>query len=135
MSNNFDFYENDAQPVIPIEELTLKNNDYRRVYSTTQQQQLVFMTLQPGEEIGTEHHLYTTQFLRIEQGQGLAILNGREFYIQDGDSITIPAGTEHNIINLSDNIELKLYTIYSPPTHEPGLVQFRKPLDNKYKNQ
>jgi mannose-6-phosphate isomerase-like protein (cupin superfamily) len=41
-------------------------------------------------------------------------------------SVTVPAGAKHNIINTGKD-ELKLYTLYSPPEHEDGLVQKTKP--------
>lgn len=128
MTTHFDFFEGDrVSPVIPIEQLTLENEAFRRVYSTTEQQQLVFMALQPREEIGLEIHQFNTQFFRIEQGHGLAILNGQEFELRNGDSITVPANTPHNVVNVSPNEMLKLYTIYAPPKHAPGLLQYQKP--------
>ena len=41
---------------INIEQKTLEGNNFREVLYTTQRSQLVIMTLQPGEEIGMEHH-------------------------------------------------------------------------------
>lgn len=120
------FLKKNAHAVVPIEELTLQNTEFRHVYSTTQQQQLVFMALQPGEDIGLETHLFTTQFIRIEQGHGMVVLNGKKSAIKEGDSVTIPAGTEHNVINLSERTTLKLYTIYAPPIHNPGEIEEEK---------
>lgn len=79
------------------------------------------MTLKPGEEIGEEVHTLD-QFIRVEEGEGKAILDGAEHKIEDGTAIVIPAGMRHNILNVSDE-ELKLYTIYSPPEHKDGVVQ------------
>src|SRR3989344_3083109 len=96
-----------------IEDKTLQNNNFRQVLFTTKITQLVLMALLPGEEIGTEVHSEHDQFIRIEQGGGIAVLNGEKTAIADGSAIVIPAGTEHNIINTSGEI-MKLYTIYSP---------------------
>jgi quercetin dioxygenase-like cupin family protein len=38
--------------------------------------QLVLMSLKPGEEIGSEIHPYITQFIRVEKGEGIAIIEG-----------------------------------------------------------
>jgi len=111
-----------------IETLTLENTMYRKVISTTITQQLVLMCLKPGEEIGSETHPHTTQFIRIEAGNGKAVLNGKEYQIADGSAIVIPPGTLHNIINTSDEM-MKLYTIYSPPEHDDGLVEVEKPSE------
>lgn len=107
-----------------IEEVTLKNADYRRVLYTAKHSQLVLMDLLPGEEIGTEtHHL--DQFLRFEQGEGKVILDGIEHNVTDGFAVVIPQGTEHNVIN-TGNTNLKLYSIYSPAEHKNGTVHHTK---------
>lgn len=109
-----------------IENDTLKNNNFRKVIHTAKNQQLVLMSLKPQEDIGMEVHKGVDQFIRIEKGRGKAILNGDEYAIRDGVSITIPAGTEHNIINTSKRNALKLYTIYSPPEHKPNTIMKNK---------
>jgi len=107
-----------------IEKATLENTDYRRVLYTAKNSQLVLMNLQPDDEIGQEiHHL--DQFIRIEQGNGKVILDGVETEVRDDFAIVIPAGTEHNVINTGE-VEMKLYTVYSPPEHKDGLVEHTK---------
>ena len=133
MTHNLNCSELDKVFVGNIEELTLKNNSYRKVIFTTITQQLVVMSLLPREEIGSEHHPHTTQFIRIESGQGEAILNGIKYELSDNMALTIPPGTEHNIINTSDNLPLKLYTIYSPPEHEPDTLEEFKPNESNMK--
>ena len=108
-----------------IEELTLSNNNFRQVIYTSQHEQLVVMSLNPLEDIGMEVHETTDQFLRIEKGEGKVIMNGEEHLIKDGSAILVPAGTNHNIINTSDE-PLKLYTIYSPPHHKDGVIHKTK---------
>lgn len=105
-----------------IEAKTLENDFFREVLFTAQRMQLVVMALQPGEEIGLESHDDVDQFIRVEAGQGKAILDGEETDLADGSVVVIPAGTEHNIVNISQTEPLKLYTIYSPPEHPDGTV-------------
>jgi mannose-6-phosphate isomerase-like protein (cupin superfamily) len=83
------------------------------------------MSLKPGEEVGTETH-ELDQFIRVEAGRGTARLNGKDYPIQDGSALVIPAGTEHNIINGGQDDALKLYTLYSPPEHKDGTVHHTK---------
>lgn len=111
----------DNNLVINIEELTLNNNFYRRVISTSNYSQVVLMSIEPHNEIGMEIHKNNDQFIRIEQGSGYAQLQSEVFPIYDGISIHVPAGTYHNIVNESDS-EMKLYTIYSPPLHNENLI-------------
>lgn len=108
-----------------IEKITLENNDFRRVLYTAKNSQLVVMSLKPGEEIGEEVH-QLDQFLRVEKGNGKAVLDGVESLIEDGSAIIVPAGTKHNIINTSLDSAMKLYTIYSPPNHRDGVVHKTK---------
>ena len=108
-----------------IEEVTKNNNNFRTVIYTAKNSQLVVMSLTPGEDIGEEVH-ELDQFIRIEQGTGKTILDGVEHAIEDDFAIVIPAGTRHNIINTSNNEDMKLYSVYSPPEHRNGVVHVTK---------
>lgn len=108
-----------------IEAETIANADYRRVVYTGKHEQLVFMCLKPGEEIGNEVH-ELDQFIRIEAGSGKAVLNNTdEQEVSDGWALLVPAGTWHNVMNTGDD-DLKLYTVYGPPEHKDGTVQSTK---------
>lgn len=111
----------------PIEEQTLKNDNFRKVLFTGQHCQLVVMCLEPGEEIGNEVHSDVDQFFRIEQGEANFVLNNTEEHtVKSQDAVVIPAGTYHNVINTSKTRQLKLYTVYSPPNHPDGTVHKTK---------
>ena len=66
------------------------------------------------------------QFIRVEAGHGKAILDGEEIELADGTAVVIPAGTEHNVVNISTTEALKLYTIYTPAEHPDGTVHKTK---------
>ncbi|MEN3277742.1 MAG: hypothetical protein V7631_3532 [Massilia sp.] len=117
---------------INIEEKTLAGNNFREVLYTTQRSQLVIMTLQPGEEIGQEKHEGHDQFIRVEEGEGVAILDGEKHALEDGTAVVIPAGTEHNVINTSTSAPLRLYTLYTPPEHPDGIVHATKAQADEY---
>lgn len=108
-----------------IEKEAMENENFRKVLYTSKHSQLVLMSLNPKEEIGAEIH-ELDQFIRVEAGIGKAILDGMEHKIEDGSAVVIPAGTEHNIINTSENKKMKLYTIYSPPEHRDGVLHKTK---------
>lgn len=109
-----------------IEKDTLENRNFRKVLYTGKHSQLVLMSLRPKEEIGMETHTENDQFFRFEAGQGKVIIDGNEYEVGDGVAIVVPAGAKHNIINISDSKELKLYTIYSSPHHKDGIVRATK---------
>jgi mannose-6-phosphate isomerase-like protein (cupin superfamily) len=111
--------------VTNIEKVTEENNNFRQVLYTAKHSQLVVMNLKPGEEIGEEVH-ELDQFIRVEKGEGKAILDGAEYQIEDGSAIVIPEGTRHNVINTSSDKEMELYTIYSPPNHRDGVIHISK---------
>jgi len=111
---------------INIEEETLANTNFRKVLYTGKHSQLVLMSLLPSEDIGMEVHPDNDQFFRFEKGQGKCIIDGNEYLVSDGFAIVVPAGAQHNIINMSATDDLKLYTIYSPANHLDGIVRATK---------
>lgn len=109
-----------------IEELTLENDNFRKVLYTASHSQLVLMSLKPNEDIGLEVHGDNDQFFRFESGRGRVIIDGNEYEVKDGSAIVVPAGAEHNVVNTSGGEALKLYTIYSPAHHKDGVVRATK---------
>src|SRR5512141_2769188 len=103
-----------------IEDIAVKNEEFRRVLYTAKSCQLVVMALKPKEEIGREVH-QLDQFFRAEEGTGDAVLDGVRTVVSAGFAVLVPAGTNHNIIN-TGSVPLKLYTLYSPPNHRDGVV-------------
>ena len=109
-----------------IEKETLENENFRKVLYTGKNSQLVLMSLPVGEEIGMEVHPENDQFFRFEKGHGKVMIDGNEYEVEDGSAIVVPAGAEHNVMNVSENEDLKLYTIYSPAHHQDGIVRKTK---------
>ena len=103
-----------------IEDITVKNKEFRRVLYTARNCQLVLMALKPKEEIGMEVH-QLDQFFRVEEGTGEAVLDGVHTAIGAGFAVLVPAGTNHNIINTGSG-PMKLYTLYAPPNHRDGVA-------------
>lgn len=103
-----------------IEDLAIKNSDFRQVLYTAKHCQLVLMALKPKEDIGAEVHKLD-QFFRVEEGSGEAVLDGVTTQVIAGFAVLVPAGTKHNIIN-TGSVPMKLYTLYSPPNHRDGVV-------------
>ncbi len=107
-----------------IEKLALENANFRKVLYTDKNSQLVLMSLLPNEDIGQEVH-DVDQFLRVEQGSGVAILDGVSHDLTDGSVVVVPAGVTHNLTNTGAG-EMKLYTLYMPPHHKDGVVHQTK---------
>jgi mannose-6-phosphate isomerase-like protein (cupin superfamily) len=109
--------------VADIEAETVKNTNFRKVLYTGRFSQLVLMCLEPGEEIGEEVHDDVDQFFRFEEGEGSVVIDGVAHAVKDGNAVIVPNGALHNVINTSKTANLKLYTIYSPPEHQDGVVR------------
>ena len=108
-----------------IEQQTIGNDDFRRVLYTGKTLQLVLMTLQPGEEIGSEVHDDRDQFFRFEEGAGKVHIDDNIYDVVDGSGVIVPAGSRHNVRNTGD-APLKMYTLYGPPEHLDGITQATK---------
>ncbi len=115
-----------------VETTTLENGSFRAMLYTAPHRQLVVMTLPPGEEIGRARHTDGDQFIRVEAGEGEAIIDGERHPLGDGTAVVIPAGTEHNVVNTSASQPLRFYTIYSPPEHPDGTVHRTKQEADAY---
>lgn len=111
--------------VTNIEKDSLDNEYFRKVLYTDERLQLVVMSLRPNEDIGEEVH-QLDQFIRVEAGEGKAVLGGEEQALPTGSVVIIPSGTKHNIINTSSEKPLKLYTLYAPPNHKDGTIHKTK---------
>ncbi len=108
-----------------IDKATVENDDFRHVLYTGEHLQLVLMTLQPGDEIGAEVHPDRDQFFRIEEGEGVIDIDGRENRVESDFAVVVPAGSRHNVRNIGSG-PLRLYTLYGPPEHKDQVVQATK---------
>ncbi len=117
--------------VININEATKQNSTFRTALWTGKHLQLTLMSINVGKDIGLEIHPTLDQFLRIEEGKGLAQMGKSkdrldfQARVYDDFAFVIPAGTWHNLIN-TGNTPLKLYSIYAPPQHPYGTVHETK---------
>lgn len=110
-----------------IEQVTKDNDNFRAVINTGLHSQLTVMSVPPGQEVGWEAHAHLDQFLRLEQGSARADFGqsseavDESHDIEDDWAVIVPAGVWHNVVNTGD-VDLKLYSIYSPPEHDDGTV-------------
>ncbi|MGN0165341.1 MAG: cupin domain-containing protein [Lachnospiraceae bacterium] len=113
---------------VDIVYLAENNINFRTAVWTGNNLQMTLMCIPPCGDIGMEVHPDTDQFIRIEQGRAVVIMEGCDNspdYRRDlckGDGIFVPAGTRHNIVN-TGRCPLKVSSIYAPPHHSKGIVQ------------
>ena len=122
-----------APLIFNIDKATSQNNYYRRALWTGEHLQLTLMSIRVGGDIGLEMHPNLDQFIRVEEGCGIAKMGSCKDMLNyqkevDGSyAIIIPAGTWHNLINTGKK-PLKLYSIYAPPQHPYGTLQKTKEI-------
>jgi mannose-6-phosphate isomerase-like protein (cupin superfamily) len=111
-----------------IETETVDNENYRTVAWSGKYLQVTLMSIPVGESIGLEAHPETDQFLRLDAGTGRVMMGPSkdeltfQQEVEDGWAVMVPAGTWHDIINTGD-APMRLYAIYAPVHHAPGIVQ------------
>lgn len=123
--------DNGPNPYVAnIEEMTLRNENFRTTIWTGSHLQATLMTILPGDDIGLETHPNNDQFLNIQQGTAQVVIGQTQTEMESWDAdmnsaIFVPAGSWHNVINTSE-VPLKLYTIYGPAAHAQGTVHATK---------
>ncbi|KAL3434532.1 RmlC-like cupin domain-containing protein [Aspergillus tetrazonus] len=97
---------------------------FRKVIHTGLYSQFVAMEIPVDGEIGDEKHA-VDQVLLFTHGTGKAIVAGKEQVVKQGDVVIVPAGTQHQFLNVGD-VPLEVVTIYSPAEHDPRTVHATK---------
>jgi len=104
---------------------SIRNNNYRKVIYTNEEVQLVYMSLNIGEDIPIETH-DGTQIFNIVSGRGMILIGRTRKKLSDGIVAVVPPYTEHYVKNTSRDEPLKFWTVYVPPEHPPKTIQNRQ---------
>ncbi len=131
MNTNYFGAQTDFGPkpyVTNVAQKAMKNTNYRTALWTGCYAQMTLMCIPVCSDIGLEIHEDTDQFIRIEQGMAMVKMgeckSRLDFQAKAcmGDTVFVPAGTWHNVINIG-KIPLKVSAVYAPPHHPAGTVQ------------
>ena len=97
---------------------TLRFGSGFRVVIGNPRSQAAAMTLPPGESEGgsDNRHRRADQWLFIESGTGLAVVNGTRIRLRRGVLVLIERGDRHEIRN-TGRAPLKTLNIYVPPAY------------------
>ena len=112
-----------------LSSLPSQSGEFRRVLWTGLYSQIVLMTIPVGGDIGDEVHT-VDQVLNFTSGTAKAIVAGKEKDVKAGDTVVVPAGTQHQFLNTGPT-PLILFTVYSPAEHNPQSVHGTKEEGDK----
>lgn len=89
-----------------------------KVLAGNRRSQAATMTLKPGDSEGgpDNRHSGADQWLFVESGTGLAIINRRRLKLRAGALVVIERGDRHEIRN-TGRTPLKTLNIYLPPAY------------------
>lgn len=119
------------QYIVDVSQKAMVNRNFRTTIWTGSYAQMTLMCIPICSDVGLEVHISTDQIIRIEQGNALVMMGNCKNYLDFqekvcvGDTIFVPAGIWHNVINIG-RTPLKLSAIYAPPHHPAGTVHCTK---------
>ena len=105
-----------------------ESQNYRQVVATGKELQMSIMTINVGDDIGSEVHEEEDQALLIIDGMATVIIGKEKTSATSHHLIFVPKGLEHNVIN-QGNTPLRILSIYAPPEHPPNTVHATKDDD------
>lgn len=90
-----------------------------RVACTVREGQAAVMTIQPWDSEGgpDNRHRGADQWLYVVEGEGVAVVDGREQPLRRGDLLVVEHG-EHHEIRASGDAPLRTLNFYYPPAFD-----------------
>lgn len=68
------------------------------------QYKLKRIEVNPGQRLSYQYHHHRQEFWTIVEGEAVVVLDGADHHLKYGESIFIPLGAKHRIMNLSEKL-------------------------------
>lgn len=81
------------------------------------------VTIAPGQRTAISYHQIAEEYYFVLAGDGVAVLDAREYLLQKGDFLRLPPGTTHGFLAGPDGLEM--LDIHAPgcyPDHDTYFV-------------
>ena len=101
-----------------MKKINIKSESFFKVLAGNNRSQVAEMVLEPGQSTGgsDNEHKDSDQWLYVVEGDGKAIIEGKEVKFISGDLLLIEKGETHEVIN-EGKVPLKTFNIYAPPAY------------------
>jgi mannose-6-phosphate isomerase-like protein (cupin superfamily) len=76
----------------------LENEFFKKILHTSRYLQIASLRLKPGAQINLETHESMDQFFGFKGGKGKCTVEGRDYFVENGDVIIIPAGSRDEVV-------------------------------------
>jgi len=90
-------------------------------------QSLAEATVAPGQRTLLHRHRQTEELYHVQQGSGLMTLGEQCVEIQAGDTVAIPAGTYHSVLNSGDRPLILLCACSPAYSHDDTEIAAEQP--------
>lgn len=101
-----------------MKKININPKSFFRVLAGTSRSQVAEMVLAPGQSTGSSENIHkdSDQWLYVVDGEGKAIVEGKEVKFKTGDLLLIEKGEAHEILNEGKE-PLRTFNIYAPPEY------------------
>ena len=108
---------NNAEPYITLDGSLIRELMHPSIHFN-QSQSLAEATIAPGQQTTTHRHNRSEEIYYIQQGTGTMYVDNESLDVVVGDSIAIPPGTFHSILNTGATELIVLCACCPPYAHD-----------------
>ncbi len=82
------------------------------------------ISVKPRAKLSYQSHKLRAEYWTFIKGQGVVVLEGKEYPVRAGGRIDVPIGAKHRVINLDENLELIFVEVTTGHFDEKDIERF-----------